>query len=49
MTIQTLAVYYANLEALDPDVLVGDLGLTTLQLLDAFPEEVEAYIEREFM
>lgn len=37
-----------NLEALDPDQFVADLGLTTEQLLDAFPLEAEAFIEKEF-
>lgn len=42
-------VYHlSNLEALDPDQLVADLGLTTEQLLDAFGREVDAFIEREF-
>ncbi len=49
MEINKLLAHFAQLEALDPDVLVGDLGITTQQLLDAFPDEAEAYIEKEFM
>jgi len=36
-----------KLEALDPDVLVSDLELTSEEILDAFPEKVAEYIQEK--
>ena len=40
--------HWGNLEALDPDQLVADLGLTTEDLLDAFSYEAQLFIEKEY-
>ena len=32
----------------DPDDVVAWLGVTTEELVEAFPDKVDAYIEREF-
>ena len=37
-----------NLKALDPDQLVSDLGLSTEDIIEAFPAEVDDFIEREY-
>ncbi len=42
-------VYHLNLlEALDPDQLVTDLGLTTEDIIAAHPEKVKAFIEDNY-
>lgn len=40
--------HWENLEALDPDQLVSDLGLTTEEILDAFTYKARKFIEKEF-
>jgi hypothetical protein len=37
-----------NLKALDPDQLVSELGVSTEDIIDAFPAEVDRFIEREY-
>lgn len=37
-----------NLRNLDPDQLVGDLNLSTEEILDAFTLRAVAFIEKEF-
>ena len=37
-----------NLKALDPDQLVSDLGLSTEDIIEAFPAEVDDFLEREY-
>jgi len=36
-----------KLEALDPDVLVSDLELTSEEILNAFPDRVAEYIKEK--
>jgi len=43
-----MAYHMENLAALDPDQLVSDLQLTTEEILDAFEQIAEDFIEREF-
>lgn len=45
---QDFMYHLENLQALDPDQLVADLGLTTQQILDAFPLEATEFITKEF-
>jgi len=40
--------HWANLKELDPDQLVSDLNLTTEEILDAFHERAEEFIQKEF-
>ena len=40
--------HWDNLEALDPDLLVSDLGLSTEDILTRFRDVAEDFIEREF-
>jgi len=40
--------HWENLEALDPDQLVSDLGLTTEDILAAFKEAARDFIKEEF-
>ena len=49
MKMQEYAYHWDHLEALDPDQLVGDLQLTTEQILEAFPKEAMEFIRREFI
>lgn len=48
MTPQAFALHWDNLAEQDPDVVVDLLGVTTDQLLDAYADKAEAYIEKEF-
>jgi hypothetical protein len=48
MTPQDFMYHLENLQALDPDQLVADLGLTTQQILDAFTQEAVDFIAKEF-
>ena len=48
MTPQDLMYHFENLQALDPDQLVADLGLTTQQILAAFTQEAVEFINKEF-
>jgi len=42
--------YYEELLSnLDPDTLVGDLGITTEDLMAAFPALVAEYIEENYL
>ena len=40
--------HYENLEMLDVDQLVQDLGLTTEDIMAAFPRHVQNFIVKEF-
>lgn len=42
------AYHWENLGELDPDQLVSDLGLTALEIRNAFRMQAIAFIEREF-
>lgn len=48
MTPQDAQYHWENLEALDPDQLVADLGLTTEEILHAFAHVAVEFIEKEF-
>lgn len=40
--------HWGHLKALDPDQLVSDLQLTTEEILDAFHDRAEEFIQKEF-
>lgn len=48
MELHDFQYHMTNLEALDPDQLVADLGLTTDQILNAFMPEAIEFINKEF-
>lgn len=48
MTPQEFSFQWENLREQDPDYVVDVLGLTTEDLLDAFADNADAYIEKEF-
>ena len=43
-----LLYHMENLRMLDPDQLVGDLNLSTEEILDAFTARAVEFIEKEF-
>lgn len=40
--------HWSHLKELDPDQLVSDLNLTTEEILNAFHERAEEFIQKEF-
>jgi hypothetical protein len=40
--------HWENLEALDPDQLVSDLNLSSEEILSAFKEKADRFIEETF-
>ena len=48
MNDQDYNYHYENLEALDVEQLVQDLGLTTEDIMAAFPRHVQNFIVKEF-
>lgn len=48
MNEQDFRYHWENLEALDPDQLVSDLGLSTEDILTRFRDVAEDFIEREY-
>ena len=48
MTPQEFALRWDDLAEQDPDYVVDVLGITTEELLDAYADKAEAYIEKEF-
>ncbi len=40
--------HWDNLKALDPDQLVSDLNLSTDDILEAFHDRAEEFIQKEF-
>ncbi len=48
MTPQEFALHWDALMGEDPDVVVDIVGITTEELLDAYADKAEAYIEKEF-
>ena len=41
-------LHWADLADQDPDVAVDVMGISTEDLMDAFADKAEAYIEQEF-
>ena len=48
MNEQDFRYHWENLESLDPDQLVSDLGLSTEDILTRFRDVAEDFIEKEF-
>lgn len=48
MNAQQYDYHYENLANMDPDDVVGELELTTEEILEAFPSRVDFYIRENY-
>lgn len=48
MDIQEFIYHIETLRNLEPEELVADLRLTAEEIVDAFPDQVEAFIKENF-